>query len=105
MNYQVRLSEPAIAMLLKIPDAATRRLVLERINLLGRDPERQGGFLKGRLSGYRKCRAAGRRYRILYRIDETTSTVIVTAIGARNPGEPDDIYRIANQLLQEGLLE
>jgi len=105
MNYEVRLSEPAIVMILEISDAATRRQVAERINLLTRDPEKQGGFLKGALSRYRKCRAAGRRYRILYRVDEATATVIVAAVGARTPGEPDDIYRIASQLLQEGLLE
>ena len=105
MNYEIRLSEPAVAMLLDILDMATRRQVLERINLLSRGPENQGGFLKGRLSAYRKCRAVGRRFRILYRVDESASTVIVVALGARNPGKPNDIYRLASQLLDEGSLE
>ena len=105
MNYEIRFSEPAVAMLLDILDVAVRRQVLERINLLSRDPERQGGFLKGRLSNYRKCRAAGRRYRILYRVDKSTSTVIVVALGARNPRRPDDIYEIASEMLDEGSLE
>ena len=105
MTYEVRLSEPAVAMLQQITDVAAQRQVSERIGLLAVDPERQGGLLKGVLSGYRKCRAAGRRYRILYRLDAAASTVIVTAVGARNPGEADDIYRIASLLLPNGLLE
>ena len=105
MNYEVRLSRTAAAMLLEITDPTIRQQIAERARRLADDPEKQGGHLKGALSRYRKCRASGRRYRILYRIDQSTSTVIVVAIGARSPGNITDIYRFAGQLLQEGLLE
>ena len=105
MSYEVRLSETAAAMLLEIPDPALRRQVAERAGRLSVAPEKQGGNLKGALSGYRKCRAARRRYRIVYRIDEASSAVIVVAIGPRNPGGATDIYRAATRLLREGLLE
>ena len=105
MSYEVRLSETAAAMLLAIQEPALRRQVAERAGRLAHAPEKQGGNLKGALSGYRKCRAARRRYRIVYRIDEANSAVIVVAVGPRDPGGATDIYPLATRLLREGLLE
>ena len=105
MNYEIRLTQTAAQMLLAISEPAVRDRVVERISRLAVNPETQGGHLKGPLSRYRKCRAAGRRYRILYRIDGLNSIVTVEAIGIRNPGEPNDIYEVVRQLLRAGLLE
>lgn len=105
MNYEVRLTQTATQMLLAISEPAIRQRVVERISRLSANPETQGGHLKGALSRYRKCRAANRRCRILFRINDLNSIVTVEAIGIRNPGEPNDIYEIVGRLLREGLLE
>ena len=56
-----------------------------------------------KLAGFRSIHVAG-RFRVIYRIDEDSSTVWVLGAGIRKEGDQKDIYRIAKKLLKLGLL-
>ena len=92
-------------MLAAIPDSRIRRVIARRIDALYNDPEIQGKPLLGALSGLRSLRAAGQRYRVLYRIERLQVTVAVVAIGIRKEGSVTDIYALASRLLRLGLLD
>lgn len=92
-------------MLSAITDRRTRERIRDRIDGLAVEPELQGKALLGELKGYRSLRAAGQRYRIIYRIHQTQVEVLVIAIGRRAEGSHEDIYRLARRLLRLRLLE
>ena len=78
--------------------------ILDRIQELSDEPEKQGKKLVKDLSGFRSVHAAG-RYRIIYKIDKRTMIVYVLAAGIREEGDKKDIYKIAKKLLNAGLLD
>ena len=88
-----------------ISDKRIQRLLIERAERLADEPEKQGSPLSSTLSGYRDCRAAGQRYRIIYRIEDDAYVVIVAAIGIRRDGDRKDIYALARRLMRQGLLD
>ncbi|MEP6775214.1 MAG: type II toxin-antitoxin system RelE/ParE family toxin [Chloroflexota bacterium] len=94
----------AKAMLLKITDRRIAGKLVEIIDGLRIDPDKQGAPLLDDLLGYRKLRAVGQRYRIIYTLDEETNTVLVVAVGIRKEGSKEDIYELARKLLRRGLL-
>jgi len=92
-------------MLKSIQDRRVQAVIGRRIDGLTEDPEKQGKPLVGELSGYRSVRAAGQRYRIVYRVEGKTVTVLVVALGIRKEGSRADIYSLARKLLRLRLLE
>ncbi len=105
MAYTVRWAEQAKKMLTAISDRRVRRLIYNRAARLADDPEKQGKPLTDELSGYRGLRAAGQRYRIIYRIEKDTVLVLIVAVGIRAEGSRKDIYARAEKLLRRGTLE
>ena len=104
-TYRVLLTHTARSMLAAITDRRTRERIRERIDGLAVEPELQGKALLGELKGYRSLRAAGQRYRIIYRVHQTSIEVLVVAIGRRTEGSREDIYRLAQRLLRLRLLK
>jgi mRNA interferase RelE/StbE len=88
----------------KIPDKKIQRSILDRIQKLSGEPEKQGKKLVKDLSGFRSVHAAG-RYRIIYKIDKRTVIIYVLAAGIRKEGDKKDIYKIAKKLLDAGLMD
>lgn len=78
--------------------------IRDRIDGLSSEPEQQGKPLFGELSGYRSLRAAGQRYRIIYRVEREKILVLVVATGIRKEGDKKDIYALARKLLRLKLL-
>ncbi len=104
-RYRVVLTLTAKSMLAAITDCRTRERIRERIDGLAADPNLQGKALVGEFQGYRSLRAAGQRYRIIYRISQNRVEVLVVTIGRRAEGYREDIYRLAQRLLRLRLLE
>jgi mRNA interferase RelE/StbE len=92
-------------MLVSIEDRRIRQLIADRIESLSSEPEKRGKPLSGELQGYWSLRAAGQRYRIIFRIERNRVLVYVIAIGIRREGSRDDIYELARKLVRLGLVE
>ena len=105
MSWQVALTPAARRMLAAIADRRVRRKILDRIDQLSEEPEKQGKPLLGELQGLRSLRAVGQRYRVLYRLERDRVVVLVVAVGLRKEGDRRDIYRLARQLLRLRLLD
>ncbi len=105
MKYGISLTPTAIKLLSGIPDRWVQSVIAERIDRLADAPEKQGSPLIGPLAGYRSVRAAGQRYRIVYRVDYGRVPVIVVAAGIRKEGDKRDIYTLAQRLVRLGIVE
>jgi mRNA interferase RelE/StbE len=92
-------------MLEAVRDRRVRRLLARRIDALIDEPEKQGKPLTGELSTLRSVRAAGQRYRILYRVEDERVVVLVLALGLRKEGDRKDVYELAKKLLRLRLHE
>lgn len=101
MRYDVDLTRTALAMLDEIQDRRVRGKLLERIDRLSEDPERQGKALMDDLAGFRAVRAVGQRYRIIFQVQARTVQVIVVGLGLRRQGSRADIYRTVSRLLRD----
>ena len=88
-----------------IKDRRITRQVVERIDRLQDDPEKQGKPLLGALSGYRSVRAAGQRFRVIFKIEDKTVVIVVIAIGLRKEGDKKDIYALARKMIRLNLIE
>jgi mRNA interferase RelE/StbE len=104
-TYRVVLTHEAEAMLTALADRRVQQILLDKMRGLSHEPEKQGKPLVGDLSGYRSLRAAGQRYRIIYRIERKRITVVVIAAGLRKEGSRSDIYALAQKLLKLKLIE
>ena len=104
MIYQVLLTPAALSMLEGISDRRIQEKIRDRIDGLAQEPEKQGKPLVDELAGFRSLRAAGQRYRILYRVDRDRVLVLVVAVGIRKQGSRVDIYALARRLVRLGLL-
>ena len=104
MTYQLILTPRARGMLKAITDRRIREKLATVIDSLESDPELRGKPLDDDLAGYRSIRAAGQRYRIIYRVERSIVTVVVVAAGIRKEGSREDIYRVAEKLIRLGLL-
>ena len=92
-------------MLQEIGDRRTRQIISDRISQLADEPEKRGQALIGPLMGYRSLRAAGQRFRIIYRVQQDQVIVYVVAVGIRREGDKSDIYALAQRLVRLGFLE
>jgi len=104
VTWRIVLTPTARRMLEAVRDRRVRRLLARRIDALIDEPEKQGKPLTGELSTLRSVRAAGQRYRILYRVDERV-VVLVLALGLRKEGDRKDVYELAKKLLRLRLHE
>jgi len=84
--YKIELTKIAIENLDKI-DSKTRAQIIYKIDLLKEDPNLRGRQLKGILKEYRSIRAAGQRYRIIYKIKEDEILVLIISVGIRKDGD------------------
>jgi mRNA interferase RelE/StbE len=103
-RWEVGLSVKANLQLAAIKDTRLRETLKSGLKRLEYEPGKQGKPLSGELKGYRSVRAAGQRYRILYRLEAEQVVVVVAALGIRREGDKDDIYEIAKKLKRAGLL-
>jgi mRNA interferase RelE/StbE len=101
--YKVRITDVCLSLVEKIPDKRIQSKIIDRIEGLNTDPEKQGKMLVQKLAGFRSVDVAG-RYRIVYEVDEDSLTVWALAAGIRKEKDQKDIYKIAKKLLNLGLL-
>ena len=104
MKYKILITDTCLALLEKIPDKKIQRRILNRIEGLSDEPDKQGKMLVKDLSGFRSIHAAG-RYRIIYKVDKQTVIIYILAAGIRKQGDKKDIYKIAKKLLDAGLMD
>ncbi len=104
MLYVIEITPAALRSLEDIADRRTQAAIVRRIDTLTDDPERQGKALRGWLARFLSVRAAGQRYRIVYRVDRTRNRVVIYLVGIRRQGDRRDIYSLAEHLVQRGLL-
>ncbi|MBI4063826.1 MAG: type II toxin-antitoxin system RelE/ParE family toxin [Elusimicrobia bacterium] len=103
MTWKIELTPTARQMLLGVLDRRIREKIAQRIDALAHDPEKQGKPLTGELSGLYSLRAAGQRYRIIYRLEKNRIVVLIVAVGLRREGDRRDIYALAKKLIHLGL--
>ena len=104
MKYRILITDTCLSLIEKITDKKIQRTILNRIEGLSNDPDKQGKKLVKDLSGFRSVHTAG-RYRIIYKIDKQTVIIYVLAAGIRKEGDKKDIYKIAKKLLNAGLID
>ncbi|MEA3416340.1 MAG: type II toxin-antitoxin system RelE/ParE family toxin [Thermodesulfobacteriota bacterium] len=104
MTYKPEITDVCLSLIEKISNKKTQAAIIDRIEALRTDPEKQGKALVKRLAGFRSIHAAG-RYHVIYKIDNNATVVWVVAAGIRKEGDKKDIYKIAKKLLRLGLLE
>ena len=104
MKYKILIADTCFTLIRRIRDQKIQRTILDRIQKLSDEPDKQGKKLVKDLSGFRSVHAAG-RYRIIYKIDKQMVIIYVLAAGIRKEGDKKDIYEIARKLLNAGLLD
>ena len=86
MNWDVQLAPSAIRTLDRLPPRIAVAVVEFVTGTLPGNPERMSKPLRGELEGLRSARRGD--YRVLFSLDETTSTLLVVRIAPRA-----DVYR------------
>ena len=104
MKSKILITDTCLALIEKIPDKKIQRTILNRIEGLSDEPDKQGKMLVKELSGFRSVHAAG-RYRVIYKVDKQTVIIYILAAGIRKQGDKKDIYKITRKLLKAGLLD
>ena len=104
MTYKLKITETCLSLLEKITDKRIQSAILDKIEGLGIDPEKQGKALVKELAGFRSIHASG-RYRIIFKIEKDPYVVWVVAAGIRKEGDQKDIYKLAKKLLKLGLID
>jgi mRNA interferase RelE/StbE len=104
LKYRILITDTCLRLIEKVPDKKIQRSILDRIQKLSDEPEKQGKKLVKDLAGFRSVHAAG-RYRIIYKIEKRTVIIYVLAAGIRKEGDKKDIYKIAKKLLDAGLMD
>jgi len=102
--YKIKLTKLAIEKLNDI-ESKTRNQIINKIEVLKEELNLRGKPLKGILKEYRSIRAAGQRYRIIYKVEEDEVLVIVINIGIRKDGDKKDIYELMKKYIKIGFLE
>ncbi len=102
--YSIKLTKIA-AENLKGIESRIQNQIIKKIESLKEETLLSGKPLKGPLKEFRSIRAAGQRYRIIYKVQEMEIIVIVVAIGIRKDGDKKDIYELMKKYLKTGLIE
>ncbi len=98
-NFDIIFTESALTDLDDIKDARTQKAIARKVDELKTEPDQRGAPLKGNLKDFRKLKAAGGRYRVIYQVAMLESVVTVVVVGIRKEGDKRDAYRIANRRL------
>jgi mRNA interferase RelE/StbE len=101
--HEITFTKIAVRLLKEIADSDIRRTIMEKAEVLRRDPEKQGKALLYTLKGLRSIPAAG-RYRIMYQAERAKMRVIVLVVGKRKEGDKADVYELTKKLLRHGLI-
>ena len=101
--YEVRWAQTAAKLLAAIGDKRTRAIIFEKAQGLCKEPDKQGKALLYDLAGYRSLRAAGQRYRIIYKIESSHVVVLIVAVGIRKEKDSKDIYELARKIIRARL--
>ncbi len=104
-TYDVLITKKAKEMLGQISDQRIKKEVWDAARGLVTDPHKKGKPLVGELQGYRSLRVSNQRYRIIYTVQDDKVIVLIVAIGMRKQGDKGDIYKLAQKLLELGLLK
>ena len=104
MAYQIEITPTALETLEAIADRRTPSAIVRRIDTLAEEPEKLGKQLRGWLAGFFSARAAGQRYRVVYKVEGAGKRVLVYVIGIRREGSRRDVYALAEHLVQRGLI-
>jgi mRNA interferase RelE/StbE len=104
VTFQIEITPTAFKALEAVIDRRTRSAIVRRIDALVEEPEKLGKPLRGLLSGYMSTRAAGQRYRVVYRVENDRKRVLVYMISIRKEGNRKDVYALAEHLVQRGLI-
>lgn len=104
MAYQIEITPAALEALEAISDRRTRSAIIRRIDALAEEPDKLGKPLRGLLAGFMSTRAAGQRYRVVYKVEVGSERVVVYLVGIRKEGSRRDVYALAERLVQRGLL-
>jgi mRNA interferase RelE/StbE len=104
LMYKIKLTKIAAENLKKI-DKKTLEQILKKIDSLKKEPNLIGKQLKGPLKELRSVRAAGQRYRIIYKVINEEIIVIIIAVGIRKAGDKKDIYELMKKYIKTGLLK
>ena len=104
MAFQIEITPTALEALETVTDRRTRSAIVRRIDALVEEPEKLGKPLRGWLTGFMSTRAAGQRYRVVYRVENDRKQVLVYMIGIRKEGSRRDVYALAEHLVKRGLI-
>jgi mRNA interferase RelE/StbE len=104
MAFQIDITPTAFKALEAISDRRTRNAIIRRIDSLKEEPEKLGEPLQEWLAGFRSLRAAGQRYRIVYKVENDTKRVFVYFVGIRKEGDRKDVYALVERLVHRGLI-
>jgi len=104
MKWQIIILPVAEKLLAEISDRRVRESIARRIDRLEYEPDKQGKPMRDELIGFRSIRAVGQRYRIIYKVDGETVTVLVVALGIRKEGDKKEVYELVKRLMRLGLL-
>lgn len=98
-NFDIIFTETALGDFDNIKDVRTQKAIARKVNELKTEPDQRGAPLKGNLKDYRKLKAAGGRYRVIYEVAMLEDLVTIVVIGIRREGDKRDAYRIASKRL------
>ncbi len=105
MKWQIIILPVAEKLLAEVSDRRVRESIARRIDRLEYEPDKQGKPMRDELIGFRSIRAVGQRYRIIYKVDGETVTVLVVALGIRKEGDKKEVYELVKRLMRLGLLD
>jgi mRNA interferase RelE/StbE len=98
--WTVTLTPTGAEALKGLDNKKTQREVAKVLRSLAKEPEARGHPLEGPLDGLFSMHAVRDRYRVLYELDPPRKRVAVHFVGRRKPGEPDDVYSHAAEVLR-----
>ncbi len=102
--FKIKLTKIAAENLKKI-DQRTLGQIISKIDSLKEEPTLQGKSLRGLLKEFRSIRAAGQRYRIIYKVINEEIIVIIVAVGIRKEGDKKEIYELMKKYIKAGLID
>jgi len=105
MKWQIIILPVAEKLLAEISDRRVRESIARRIDRLEYEPDKQGKPMRDELIGFRSIRAVGQRYRIIYKVDGETVTILVVVLGIRKEGDKKEVYELVKRLMRLGLLD
>jgi mRNA interferase RelE/StbE len=102
--FKIEITPSALEALEAVADRRTRSAIVRRIDALVEEPEKLGKPLRGWLTGFMSIRAAGQRYRVVYKVDDKKERAVIYMVGIRKEGSRRDVYALAERLVQRGLI-